>query len=88
MSGWSYYGETPNPLWDALLAITGVEPPDYVRGLYSASHLEDRVDELQSWCSENARPHWATGLSMLEAAELIVGGAVENANIPPERGDK
>jgi len=61
-----------NPLTDALRAITGWEPPSYTRGLYSAAELGDRVSELQDWCADHAKPDWATGLGVIEAAETLV----------------
>ncbi len=78
---YTHYPTPKDPLREALAAVVGKEPPDFVRG-YNFKDLTDKQQlELQDWCSLNARPHWATGLSMLEAAELIVEGAVENANI-------
>lgn len=73
-----------SPFRDALAAVTGKEPPDYVRGYHFYHVDEGRQDELHSWCALNARPTWATGTSMIEAAELIVAGAVENGNIGPD----
>ncbi len=70
-----------NPFYDALAAMTGELPPDYCKGLVDAAPLGDRVHELQTWCANHCRPEWATGLSIIEAAELIVRGAIENANI-------
>ena len=80
----SYYIDR-GPLADALFAITGMEPPKYTHGLYLSESLEDKAVDLQDWCADNARPSWATGLGVLEAAELLVQQAVENANIPPEK---
>lgn len=77
----THYTTPEHPLREALKAVVGKEPPGYVRG-HTIQGLTDRqVMELQDWCSINARPEWATGLSMLEAAEMIVQGAVDNANI-------
>ena len=84
MSEW----RVDNPLTEALRAITGAEPPTYTHGAFSCDDLPDcAVFHLQDWCSLHARPDWATGLGVLEAADLIVQLAVENANIPgPVRG--
>lgn len=83
------YDDVLNPLRDALQAITGVEPPAYTLGAWSAQDLnEEDVVGLQDWCSENARPEWSTGLGVFEAAELMVKLAVENANIGPRPGKK
>jgi len=82
----SMYPDVTNPLTDALRAITGVEPPSYTLGAYSAQDLEeDDVMALQDWCSDNARPEWSTGIGIFEAAELMVSEAVDNANIPPRK---
>ncbi len=80
----TYYPTPESPFREALAAVVGEEPPDYVRGFGFHNVPEDKQDELQSWCVQRARPAWATGLSMIEAAELIVAGAVENANIGPD----
>lgn len=77
----TYYRTPEHPFREALAAVVGKEPPEYVRGFGFSEMTEKQKDELQSWCSLNARPHWATGLSMIEAAETIVEGAIENANI-------
>lgn len=72
-----------SPLLEALRALTGEEPPGFVVGVYDCDDLEDeRVEELQEWCSLNARPEWSTGVGVLEAAEAIVREAEANANIP------
>jgi hypothetical protein len=72
--------ERPNYFREALKVVVGKYPPMLVPP-FGAHDMGDEVMELQDWCSENARPRWATGLSMIEAAELIVDQAVENANI-------
>jgi hypothetical protein len=80
----TYYPTPESPFREALRAVTGKEPPDYVRGFGFHHVAEERQDELHSWCAMNASPVWATGTSMIEAAELIVAGAIENANIGPD----
>jgi hypothetical protein len=55
-----------------------------VRGYHSHDYTDAENEKLQDWCSMHARPHWATGLGLIEAAELIVQGAVENSNIEKE----
>ena len=72
--------ERPNYFREALKAIIGKYPPMHVPPVGSME-MGDAVVELQDWCSDNAQPKWATGLSMIEAAELIVDQAIENANI-------
>ncbi len=83
-SGFFLYTTSPDPLREALLAICGKEPPDFVRGHGISGLSDQQVSALQDWCSLNARPEWATGLGVLEAAELIVSQAVDNANIAPD----
>ncbi len=75
------YPTPKHPLREALLAVTGKEPPAYVKGHNILNLTDHQVMALQDWCSLNARPEWATGLSILEAAEMIVQGAIDNANI-------
>jgi len=79
----SYTYEKPeNPLADAIAAIVGETPPLETVGAYCFNDLSESDQEwLQHWCSERANPYWATGLSMIEAAELIVEQACQNANI-------
>lgn len=72
--------EVPNYFREALEAIIGKKPPMDVPP-YGSQPMGDEVTQLQDWCSDNARPPWATGLSMIESAELIVDQALENANI-------
>ena len=75
-----------SPLCSALLSITGKMPPFDLYGVYCASELsDDLAGQLEDWCSVNASPYWATGGGVLEAAELLVDRAVENANLPPHR---
>lgn len=70
-----------SPFREALRAVCGAEPPAFVRGHSSEGYTDDENEELQAWCGSHYRPHWATNLSMIEAAELIVASAVDNANI-------
>lgn len=84
----SYYPTPADPLREALASIIGKDPPDFVRGHNTSGLSDKQILDLQDWCSVNARPHWATGLSMIEAAELIVAGAIENANILDSAGDR
>ena|ERR1700748_2929637 len=75
------YQTSKHPLREALKVLCKKEPPEYVKG-YDIKNLTGfQVMELQDWCSINAHPEWATGLSMLEAAEMIVQSAIDNANI-------
>ena len=72
--------EHPNYFREALKAVVGKYPPMLVPP-FGPREMGDEVMDLQDWCASNARPEWATGLSMIEAAELIVDQAIENANI-------
>lgn len=79
----SYYDTPVAPMAEAISVIAGTPPPFWLEGVYKFNDITDEhvQEALQSWCSEHARPVWATGLSMIEAAELIVEMAIENANI-------
>jgi hypothetical protein len=70
-------------LSDALEAITGIIPPaELVSGVLRLADLDDgQVIGLQDWCSLNARPTWATGEGIMDAAFLMVERAIENGNI-------
>lgn len=73
------------PLRDVLRAFTGREPPAFVREHYDLSQFSDiERDLLHSWCVQHVKPDWATGIGLLEAAELMVHEAVSNGNIPPK----
>ncbi len=89
MHDYTYYPTPQHPFREALQAVVGKAPPAYVKGFGLGGLTGKQVSDLQDWCSLNARPEWATGLSMIEAAELIVEGAIENGNIdkvfPSER---
>lgn len=75
---------SPDPLRDVLKAMTGHEPPDFVRG-YDTQGLSDAQQQaLQDWASMHVRPSWLTGIGLLDAAETQVQEAVWNANIPPK----
>lgn len=77
-----------HPLREALVAITGCIPelilcPD---GAYDLCDIpKGHLLHLQDWCSDHARPEWATGISILEAAEDLVIDAVNNGSICPKK---
>jgi hypothetical protein len=74
-----------SPFYDALVAITKSVPPIPMRGLYSSKELTDEEFEVvQDWAKDSAPIHWATGLSIIDCADLMVKSAVENANIPKQ----
>lgn len=71
-----------NPYYEALKAITKQEPPDFCKGIFNSSELDDdQITELQDWCCCNSQPMWATGIGHLEAADHIVNEAISNGNI-------
>ena len=73
-----------NPIRDVLHAMTGKDPPDYVRG-YSLKGLTGMQNiEMQEWCASNVRPAWLTGIGLMNAAESQVAEAVTNGDLPPE----
>jgi len=79
-----YLAEPKHPLRDVLEAMTGEQPPAFVKG-YSTKGLSDKqLMMLQDWCSTNVKPNWLTGIGLLEAAEQQVQEAVANTNIPEE----
>ena len=92
------YYETASPLRDALAQILGVEPPfPELEGAYTEKDMGDYPGYLAGWaeldlaewcgwviCERPSQPGvFTTGNAIVEAAELIVQRAVENANIPP-----
>jgi hypothetical protein len=80
--------EERSPLLAALLAITGAPPPDYLRGVKALGALSpEQLQHLQDWASYNARPDWATGESILDAAQLLVARAIENNNLEEHETD-
>ena len=99
MSG---YYNTTSPLKDALTQILGVVPPfPELEGAYSEQDMGEYSDvltegihmDLAEWCGwiicerPNQPGAFTTGSGIVEAAELMVQRAVENANIPP-KGDR
>ena len=74
--------EIQSPLGSMLYALTGVMPPAFVNGIYASNELsEDQQMELHDWCTTHVKPHWATGIGLLEAADQMVEEAVSNGNI-------
>lgn len=74
----------PNYFKEALEALTGRSCPIEVPRYGTTGMTDEALMALQDWCCMNARPSWATGLAMMEGAELVVEGAAENGNIPLE----
>jgi hypothetical protein len=77
----THFPTPQHPIREVLKALVGKSPPDFVKGHDLKGLTDQQMLALQDWCSLNSRPKWATGLSIIEAAELIVAGAVENGNI-------
>lgn len=76
------YSGVHSPLAEALEALIGALPPMPMEGICNSNELDENEGMmLEEWCCQNARPRWATGSGLLEAAELIVERAIENANI-------
>jgi hypothetical protein len=84
-----------SPFRDALESLIGAIPLmidkdnfplcQNLEGVSSYQELDDEtIGRLQDFCCEHARPSWATGESMMDAADLIVERAIENANINHE----
>ena len=74
-----------SPLAEALEVIAGVKPPfELSTFLRQADVDEQTMFALCDWCSANARPEWATGEFIYDAAWLMVERAVENGNISVE----
>jgi|SRR6478609_616191 len=86
----SYLAQPKDPFRDVLKAMTGKEPPAFVKGYGSRDLTDQQQMELQDWCSSNAEPFWLTGIGLWEAAEQQVKEAVSNGNIPrdPEEPPK
>lgn len=75
-----------SPLSEALEVLVGDPPPDFLEGVFSCEDLsDDEILQISDWCSLWARPEWATGTGVLEAAELMVQDAVDNDNISRKR---
>jgi hypothetical protein len=73
-----------NPIRSALKAFCEGEPPEFVVGNDTSGLSDAQNEALQTWVSTNLRDGvaWSTGIGAIEAAELLVGVAVENANLP------
>jgi hypothetical protein len=72
--GEDYFGQVLELLTRRIL-------PFEVPSLGTTGMVDQDLQILQDWCAYYAQPTWATGLSMIEAAELIVKGAIDNGNI-------
>ena len=77
-----YYTSDVGPFAEALATITGVKPPFELSTFYTQADVDEQTMlALCDWCSAHARPAWATGESIYDAAWLIVERAIENDNI-------
>lgn len=71
-----------NPLFEVISAMTNVTAPFYLKGKFYSNELEDaEYFFFQEWCAYHAKPYWATGTGIIDAADIIVGEAVKNGNI-------
>ena len=73
-----------DPIREVLKAMTGKEPPEFVKGYRFKDLSEEQTMALQDWCATNVRPSWLTGIGLMDAAESQVMEAVCNGNIPEE----
>jgi hypothetical protein len=74
----------PAPLREALYALTLAEPPEFITNQWWLGELlQSEVEALQQWCVNHARPSWATGISIMEAADRLVQEALDNGNLVP-----
>ena len=73
-----------DPIRLALKAFCNGEPPAFVKGNSTSGLTDAQNHELQTWVNMNLKDElsWSTGIGAIEAAELLVAVAVENANIP------
>lgn len=78
------FGKIDDPIREVLLALTGKSPPSFVKGYNFKNLTSEQWDTLHQWCVRHVKPHWATGIGLLEAAEAMVEEAVDNANIQRE----
>lgn len=67
---------------DCLLLLCGRLPPDDLIPCESWSALDDaRSQRLQDFVSNHVRLPWGTGIGTLEAIDVMVNAAEENANL-------
>lgn len=83
------YPNVKDPLKDAVSQIVNKVPPFDFGGAYKFSDLPvGTVEVIADWCSKEicqARyAEWATGSSIISAAEQMVEEAQWNANIAPQ----
>jgi protein gp37 len=77
------------PLATAIAGIIGKMPPFPMDDVWASGQLLDEVAILLAdWCSlevgKTDRLYWATGTSVVEAAELMLRAALEDVNLKPE----
>lgn len=81
-----------HPLKNAIEALIGPLPlmigkdnfpiAQALENVIYSTELDDQIIlRLQDYCSSHARPAWATGESIIDAADLLVERAIENANL-------
>jgi len=63
-----------SPLLEVLIGLTGNVPPVDLTGVRDECELSPAdCDTLLEWASDNARPQYLTGQSLLDAAAILVG---------------
>ena len=68
--------------YQALCVMLDTPPPEELMHIKSIAELtEVQWDVLQAHAVDHSKLEWATGISIIEAAESIVDDAISNANI-------
>lgn len=76
------------PLAEAIAEIVGKMPPFEMDGIWWLDDLPNKIaDDLGEWCCYNIESQqyigWATGSGVIDAAELLLKTAIDNANLRP-----
>ena len=82
----SFYGNVENPFKDALAYLLRLDPkelPDFLDGTIGSNQLGDADYQALQACvlDRVLKIEWFTAISIIEAADLLVSGAIENDNI-------
>lgn len=80
----SYLSTPKHPICEILKAMTGKNPPRFLKGYSVYGTTDDEWEKLHTWAVNNCKPCWVTGIAILESAEDQVLEAISNGNIPPE----
>lgn len=79
-----YDVSTDEAFREALRALVGREPPEWVRYDRLDDDQHERIIDWIGEGSEKMTLAWSTLTALIMAAELLVEMAAENANIRPE----